>query len=120
MECVDCDRSPNCPHMIDGTDTADALKGKARYIKGRDCPLEWQDKKAEDMTEEQKITAIKELQKMYVDLSTRLAISESKESKQNSKDRAVEALLKTSADRENEYWSKRAEEAGKELLGDKE
>ena len=82
MECADCDRSPNCPDMID-----------------------WR--------------------KMYAEMVEKVDRLEAEESKQSDEgraitDRAVKAMLKTSADRENEYWSKRAEETSKELLNDRE
>lgn len=63
MECKDCDRSPNCEYMIDGTTLGDAMKGHVVYVKGKDCPKDWYDKKAEDMTEEQLREAVKELRK---------------------------------------------------------
>ena len=60
MECEKCDRNPFCDYRIDAT-TMEQAKGEYRFIPGRDCPKDWQDKKVEDMTEEQCREAVKEL-----------------------------------------------------------
>lgn len=59
MECKDCDRSPFCGYMIDAT-TMEQAKGEYHSVPGL---KDWQDKKVEDMTEEQCREAVKELRK---------------------------------------------------------
>ena len=61
MECKDCDRNPFCDYRIDATTAMEQAKGEYRFVPGRDCPKDWQDKKVEDMTEEQCREAVKEL-----------------------------------------------------------
>ena len=61
MECKDCDRSPDCEHKIDATYLSDVVNRHRKYAKGKDCPFDWYDKKAEDMTYEQAIEAVKAL-----------------------------------------------------------
>lgn len=52
MKCEECDRSPNCEHII---------------AKATDCPLAWKEKKAEEMTLEQAREAVKALRKVVKD-----------------------------------------------------
>jgi hypothetical protein len=61
MECEKCDRNPFCDYRIDATTVIEQSKGEYRFVPGRDCPKDWQDKKVEDMTEEQCREAVKEL-----------------------------------------------------------
>jgi len=61
MECKDCDRNPFCDYRIDATTAMEQAKGECHFVSGRDCPKDWQDKKVEDMTEEQCREAVKEL-----------------------------------------------------------
>lgn len=61
MECEKCDRNPFCDYRIDATTAMEQAKGEYRFVPGRDCPKDWQDKKVEDMTEEQCREAVKEL-----------------------------------------------------------
>ena len=63
MECEKCDRNPFCDYRIDATTAMEQAKGEYRFVPGRDCPKDWQDKKVEDMTEEQCREAVKELRK---------------------------------------------------------
>lgn len=55
MKCEECDRSPNCEHII---------------AKATDCPLAWEEKKAEEMTHEQAIEAVKALRKVVIERIT--------------------------------------------------
>lgn len=61
MVCKDCDRFSDCKYKINSPIWSEAARGIERYISGKDCPKDWQDKKVEDMTEEQCREAVKEL-----------------------------------------------------------
>jgi len=61
MECKECDRNLFCDYRIDATTAMEQAKGECHFVSGRDCPKDWQDKKVEDMTEEQCRKAVKEL-----------------------------------------------------------
>lgn len=70
MECKDCDRSHNCDYMIDVTTAMEQAKGEHHPVSGLDCPKDWQDIKAEDMTEEQLREAVKALRKIVAERIT--------------------------------------------------
>lgn len=61
MWCKDCDRFSDCKYKINNPTWSELARGTERYISGKDCPKDWQDKKVEDMTEEQCREAVKEL-----------------------------------------------------------
>ena len=61
MACKDCDRFSDCKYKISSSTWSELARGTERYISGKDCPKKWQDKKVEDMTEEQRREAVKEL-----------------------------------------------------------
>jgi len=63
MACKDCDRFPDCKYKINSPTWCELARGTERYISGEDCPKKWQDKKVEDMTDEQCREAVKELRK---------------------------------------------------------
>lgn len=57
MKCEECDRNPNCGHMI--------VNGKVS-----DCPLDWKDKRADEMTPEQAREAVTELRRIVLERIT--------------------------------------------------
>lgn len=61
MGCKGCDRSEHCEYQYDVTTAMEQAKGEHHVVPGRDCPKDWQDKKVEDMTDEQCREAVKEL-----------------------------------------------------------
>ncbi len=63
MACKDCDRFSDCKYKINSPTWCELARGTERYISGEDCPKKWQDKKVEDMTDEQCREAVKELRK---------------------------------------------------------
>lgn len=54
MECKDCDKNGDCEYQLYTTTAMERANGEYHFIKGCNCPKDWQDKKAEDMTEEQR------------------------------------------------------------------
>lgn len=61
MECKDCDKNGECEYQLYTTTAMERANGEYHFIKGRNCPKDWQDKKVEDMTDEQLREAVKEL-----------------------------------------------------------
>lgn len=61
MECKDCDKNGDCEYQLYTTTAMERANGEYHFIKGRNCPKDWQDKKVEDMTGEQLREAVKEL-----------------------------------------------------------
>jgi len=61
MECKDCDKNGDCEYQLYTTTAMERANGEYHFIKGRNCPKDWQDKKVEDMTDEQCREAVKEL-----------------------------------------------------------
>lgn len=77
MACKDCDRFSDCKYKINSPTWSELARGTERYISGEDCPKKWQDKKVEDMTDEQCREAVKELREKL------LSTTESKSAEEN-------------------------------------
>ena len=109
MECEKCDRNPFCDYRIDATTVMEQAKGEYHFVPGRDCPKDWQDKKVEDMTEEQSREAVKALRKIVVERITEPV----KDIEKNIKDNMVISGLWTAE--EADMASKEYKEKMKEL-----
>ena len=99
MACMDCDRFPDCKYKINSPTWSELARGTERYISGEDCPKKWQDKKVEDMTEEQLREAVKELRAKLLSTTESKSVEENMARTRLFTDKEIREAIKETRDK---------------------